>query len=76
MIPDAADRLQGMAGDRREPIKWRSVGDAVLFGIGAAGAAWEIFVDQTSNYYVFALIVALLRLGSGLLDKAREALGK
>lgn len=64
-----------MATDRdTEPRRWRWVPDAILFSIGAAGAAWEIFYDQSDNLYVFALIVALLRLGGGTLDAARQYL--
>lgn len=64
-----------MEGDRNSrPGRWRGAADVVLFGIGAAGAAWEIFWDQSNNLYVFALIVALLRLGSGALETARQVL--
>ena len=59
--------------DRGSRRRW--IPDAILFTIGAAGAAWEIFYDQSQNVYVFALIVALLRLGSGAFDAARELLG-
>jgi hypothetical protein len=58
----------------RFPI--RGVGDFVLFSIGAAGAIWEIFVDQSSNPYIYALIFAMLRLGTSILDKVESYVGK
>jgi hypothetical protein len=53
----------------------RAWADAILFSIGAAGAAWEIFWDHSQNYFVYALIFALLRLGAGILDKAQLLFG-
>lgn len=64
-----------MGHDQQPAARWRGAADIVLFMIGAAGAAWEIFYDQSENLYVFALIVALLRLGSGALDAASRLVG-
>lgn len=60
--------------EREREGRRRWIPEAILFTIGAAGAAWEIFYDQSSNVYVFALIVALLRLGSGSIATARAYL--
>lgn len=43
-----------------------------MFGLGLAGAAWEIFSDHSQNYYIYALIFALLRVGQGALDLAAK----
>lgn len=59
---------------QRRTRSWRGIGDGLLFAIGAAGAAWEIFHDHSQNYYIYALIIALLRLGSGVLDKLEAVL--
>jgi hypothetical protein len=53
----------------------RAWADGILFVIGAAGAAWEIFWDHSENYFVYALIFALLRLGAGILDKFQTVFG-
>lgn len=57
---------------RKHLVSIRGAGDVILFAIGAAGAAWELFVNSSSNPYVYALIFALLRLGSSALDKIED----
>lgn len=53
---------------------WTAYGNAILFLIGASGAVWEIFHDRSQNPYVYALILALLRLGSNLLERVGDVL--
>lgn len=50
----------------------RAVADSIMFSLGIAGAAWEIFRDHSRNYYIYALIFALLRVGQGALDVAAK----
>lgn len=47
-----------------------------MFSLGIAGAAWEIFRDHSQNYYIYALIFALLRVGQGALDLAAKMFTK
>lgn len=42
--------------------------DWIAFSLGLAGAAWEIFYDHSDNYFVYILILALLRLWQAIAD--------
>ena len=54
----------------------RALADTLMFSLGIAGAAWEIFRDHSQNYYIYALIFALLRVGQGALDIAAKIFAK
>jgi hypothetical protein len=58
--------------EQKDPGPWRHYADASMFLLGLAGAAWEIFVDKSQNWYIYALILALLRLGPEILDRVER----
>lgn len=52
--------------------KWRQVVDMLGAALGLGGAAFEIFYHQGDNYFVYVLIIFLLRSGTALAEKILE----
>lgn len=47
--------------------KW-SIADWIMFTLGISGAAYELFIDDSQNYFRYVLILALLRLWQTVAD--------
>lgn len=61
--------------DRNGEVNPRTWADLIMFGLGLSGAAWEIFVDRSENFYVYGLIIILLRLGREATELIRAVRG-
>jgi hypothetical protein len=55
-----------------ERSKTWTIADWLMFSLGMGGAFYELFIDQTQNYFRYILILALLRLWQSAADLMRR----